>query len=218
MATNEQTSREKLAAFKASVAQVMVTIYKARHLRASGLSSTLRSLGIPGEVDTTSGDVKLPEIPADDGMIGSRPRSDFTAEAQEAHDTKALQKYRANVYQFLRSQHAYGEFHTDQVMKALRDLGLPEPSVVTTVHARWYAGETYVDRYGDTVPREESAYFSLPGEVEKDTIKAKLAEITPDPTASVAIRALFPEAQGLAENEPRVSTSQDLTWPEYDGK
>lgn len=190
------------AQFRTALAKALLKVAREQSLRRTDAQSLASRLGLPRPVSSVAGgdDYVFPGIPEPETFDG-HPREHFKPEVLAGLEAGQLWDARYTSWMNMRNEEGFG-LTTAQIEQVCRETGLPLPSVRTSV-------SVVVKGFG-------TASFTVDGEVtpeHKEEIRAHFAQHVMDPVSD-AVRALFPDAEGLPMGVS-ISTRVQKSWPDF---
>jgi hypothetical protein len=198
------TTMQNIQDFRKAFGDVMVAVMNTRNMLRGDMNYALNRYGMTAEATTTGitvkpGDYTLPSL-------GKSVKFDDLSETAQARVlAKALRTLKQQAYTWLVGQ-VYAGITIDTLKPHLEALGLPQPSMETSISAQVY----------DTGGTLRSVGFRVSGAVSRKEAKEKLAAVSAGhPAANLAVEA-FGDAVVPDSLHPRV-TSLSVTpvpsWP-----
>jgi len=204
-----------VAEFQSAVAEQIQRIEREREANRSIVAERLAQASIDAEVTPDeSGGYKVTLKPNEmAGLPHGTKRSDFTAAALSEFDATYLKAEKERIWQWFRKMNTRGYHSHEQSRTALEALGyttLPTPK--TTVS---FTGTTVIrhDSYGG--PVFEHVSFTIPGEVSREAVEARLANHLQQPAVFTAVKAAFSDAEGLPEPVKNLYVTTEQSWPNH---
>lgn len=191
-----------LTDYKNLVARTLAAAAANTDAGSSTAARWLERVGLPTDVKVADTNLVVPDV-TESEMLRGIPRANLTAAALAAYEVEDLKVFRSRTYERLHDLHSRGTMTLEQVTGVLTALGLPVPKMVTSVEAD-IKGIGWVE-------------FKVPGVVTTEEIVAALEPQAVDPVGD-AVRAAFPNAEGLPLKVTPGYVQSRPVWPSYKGE
>lgn len=205
------THNTALHAWNVKVANAFAKLASVEMYLSSAASRDITACGINAKFTPGDGNAVNVEVTPDEtaGLPDGTKRGDFTPGKLAELDAAALAEAKRVTWELIKSRSRRGYLSADASNALLDALGFEaRPTERTNVSG--YITTEHRDRYGDKV--SEYVNFSLPGNVARNEVLARLATVYESSNAK--LREAFPEATGIGDVFGDISVQVISAWPD----